>query len=236
MDEQTKKEHSSELTVPTPMFSNFYQDQYRRTVFTTAFAALTNLIAVFLIIFLVLEKPVDVYIPAEEASPLNPPSLAVSDDTITPRIPINKPNFDDSELNVWLLKTLTQLFTYNLQDYPTQLSRNQFYLLPEAQSEYLSILNDMAHLSDYTTTEVISSMLVAKAAPILYDQGLSNGRYYWVFDTPVEVSFSGSVQIPTQTMSLRLIVVRTSMENDVDGIKIASIQASNIRRGNYIIR
>ncbi|MCD8525530.1 MAG: DotI/IcmL family type IV secretion protein [Gammaproteobacteria bacterium] len=236
MDEQTKKEHSSELTVPTPMFCNFYQDQYRRTVLTTAFAALMNLIGVFLIIFLVLEKPVDVYIPAEEASPLNPPSLAISDETITPRIAIDKPNFDDSELNVWLLKTLTELFTYNLQDYPTQLNRNQFYLLPEAQSEYLSILNDMAHLGDYTTTEVISSMLVAKAAPILYDQGLSNGRYYWIFDIPVEVSFSGSVQIPTQSMSLRLIIVRTSMENDVDGIKIASIQASNIRRGNNIIR
>lgn len=236
MDEQTKKEHSSELTVPTPMFSNFYQDQYRRTVFTTAFAALTNLIGVFLIIFLLLEKPVDVYIPAEEAAPLNPPSLAISDDTITPRIAIDKPNFDDSELNVWLLKTVTQLFTYNLQDYPSQLSRNQFYLLPEAQTQYLSILNDMAHLGDYTTTEVISSMIVAKAAPILYDQGLSSGRYYWVFDIPVEVSFSGSVQIPTQTMALRLIIVRTSMENDVDGIKIASIQASNIRRGNNIIR
>ena len=230
----SKKEHSSELTVPVPLFSNFYQDQYKRAVFATAFATLTNLICVFLIIFLLLQKPIDVYVPAEEVPPQVPASLAISNYTITPKIPIDKANFTDDEINQWLLKTVLQLFTYDLQDYPLQLRKNQGYLLPEAQNQYLSILNAMAHFGEYTTKNVVSSIVSPKGAPAVYDQGVTNGRYFWVFDFPIEVQFAGSIAIPTQDMTLQIIVVRTSMENDVDGIKIASITASDIRRSGVL--
>lgn len=230
----SKREHSSELTVPVPLFSNFYQDQYRRAVFATAFATLTNLICVFLIIFLLLQKPADTYVPAEEVSPLNPASLAVSNFEITPKIPIDKANFGDEEINQWLLKTVMQLFTYDLHDYPLELRKNQTYFLPEAQSQYLSILNAMAHFAEYTTKEVVVSTVLPKGAPAVYDQGVSNGRYSWAFDFPIEVQFSGSILIPSQAMTLHIVVVRTSMENDVDGIKIAAITATDIRRSGTL--
>ena len=235
MQEKPKKEHSSELTVPTPLFSNFYQDQYKRAVFATAFTALMNLICVFLIIFLLLQKPSDIYVPAEEVDPMVPASLAISNYTITPRIPIDKANFTEEELNEWLLSTVIKLFTYDLQDYSAELNRKQFYLLPEAQNEYFSILDNMAHLGEYTTKEVIVSVVHPKGAPALYDQGVANGRYYWIFDLPIDVQFSGSVNIPSQSMTLRIVVVRTSMDNDVYGIKIASIKANNIRRSNTVL-
>lgn len=234
MAEKSKKEHSSELTVPTPLFSNFYQDQYKRAVFATAFATLTNLICVFLIIFLLLQKPTDIYVPAEEVPPLIHPSLAISNYTITPKIPIDKANFGEGEINQWLLKTVLQLFTYNLQDYPIELKINQSYLLPEAQNQYLSILNAMAHFGEYTTKDIVVSTVSPKAAPAIYDQGVSNGRYFWMFDFPIEVQFSGSITIPSQTMTLHIVVARTSMENDVDGIKIASITATDIKRSGLL--
>lgn len=234
MDEKAKKEHSSELTVPLPLFSNFYQDQYRRAVCATAFVTLTNLICIFLIIFLLLQKPIDIYIPAEDVPPQVPASLAISDISITPKIPIDKANFGDEELNQWLLTTVTRLFTYDLQDYPRELRNNQLYLLPEAQNQYLSILNAMAHFGEYTTKEVVVSTVYPKGAPALYDQGVTDGRYSWAFDFPIEVQFSGSISIPTQTMTLHILVVRTSMENDVDGIKIASITATDIRRSGVL--
>ncbi|MES2203638.1 MAG: DotI/IcmL family type IV secretion protein [Pseudomonadota bacterium] len=234
MDEKQKREHSSELTVPVPLFSNFYQDQYRRAVFATAFATLTNLICVFLIIFLLLQKPIDIYVPAEEVAPQVPASLAISNYAITPKISIDKANFGNEEINQWLLKTVIQLFTYNLQDYPRELQKNQAYFIPEAQNQYLSILNDLAHFGEYTTKDVVVSTIFPRGAPAIYDQGIINGRYSWAFDFPVEVQFSGSISIPSQTMTLRIVVVRTSMENDVDGIKIAAISASDIRRSGVL--
>ena len=230
----TKKGHSSELTVPTPLFSNFYQDQYRRTIFATATVTLTNLICVFLIIFLLLQKPADIYVPAEEVQALNPSSLAISNYTITPKISIAQTNFQEEEINQWLLRTVIQLFSYDLQQYPTQLKANQNYLLPEAQNSYLSILKTMANFGEYTTKDTIVSVVHPKGAPSLYDQGVTSGRYYWVFDIPIEVQFSGSIVLPSQSMNLRIIIVRTSMDNDVDGIKIASITASNMRRSGTL--
>jgi hypothetical protein len=160
--------------------------------------------------------------------------LAISNYSITPRTAIDKPppNFGEEELNEWLVTTIIKLFTYDLQDYPAELNQHLFYLLPETQEAYISILDNMAHLGDYTTKDVIVSVVHPKGAPALYDQGIANGRYYWIFDLPIDVQFSGSISIPSQSMTLRIVVVRTSMDNDVYGIKIASIKASNIRRSD----
>lgn len=229
MQNRAKKEHSSELTVPVPMFCNFYQDQYRPAVFATAFVTLTNLICIFIIIFLFLQKPITTYIPAEYST-IPSQSLAISDFSITPKIAIDQPNFREDEMNQWILETVMQLFSYDLQNYPQELRKNQTYFLPEAQNQYLSIVNTMAPLGEYTQKEVIVSTTHPKGAPSIYDQGISNGRYFWAFDFPIDVEFSGTVNIPSQAMTLRLVVVRTSMDNDVYGIKIASIIANNIQR------
>lgn len=231
MAERSKKEHSSELTVPVPLFSNFYQDQYRRAVFTTALVTLTNLICVLLIIFLLLQKPTDTYIPAEfSIIPSNSP--AISDFSVTPTIPIDQPNFREDEINQWLLNTVIKLFTYDLQDYPQELRQNQNYFLPEAQNQYLSILNAIAPFSERTQKDTIVSTITPKGAPSIFDQGVNSGRYFWIFDFPIEVAFAGTVAVPTQDLTLRIVVVRTSMENDVDGIKISAITASGIRKSN----
>lgn len=234
MQEKTKKEHSSELTVRVPLFSNFYQDQYRRAVFSTAFITLTNLICVFLIIFLLLQKPADTYIPADY-SDIPSTSLAISDYSITPKVPIDQANFHEDEINQWLLNTVIKLFTYDVQDYPQELRNNQTFFLPEAQNEYLTILNSLAPLGEYTQKDVIVSTVYPKGAPATYDQGVASGRYFWIFDIPIEVQFSGSVLLPSQSMTLRVVVVRTSMENDVYGVKIASITASDVRKSGGIL-
>lgn len=230
MDEKPKKEHSSQLTVPVPMFCNFYQDQYRRAVFATAFVTLTNLICVFMIIFLFLQKPTNTYVPAEYSAAPSA-SIAISNFSITPKIPLDQPSMRDLEMNQWVLQTVKQLFTYDLQNYPQELRNNQTFFLPEAQNQYLTVLNNMVPLGEYTQKDVIVSTVYPKGAPSIYDQGVSNGRYFWIFDFPVDVEFAGTVSIPSQTMVLRIVAVRTSMDNDVYGVKIASISASNIVRG-----
>lgn len=234
-DKKDKKEKTSELTIPTPLFLNFYRDQYKRAVFSAAAMTLMNLICLFLIIFLFLQQPHDVYVPAEEVAPLSPPSLAISNYTITPRIPTDKPNFSDNELNEWLARTVIQLFSYDLQDYSPKLQKNLLYFLPEAQSQYTDILNKIAPFSEYTTKEVIISVTHLVGAPAVYDQGVANNQYYWIFDLPLQIEFFGSIRFPNQSMTLRITVIRTSMDNDVYGIKIASIVATNIRRSEAII-
>lgn len=230
----SKREHSSELTIQVPLFSNFYQDQYRRAVFATAFITLTNLICVFLIIFLLLQKPADTYIPADYAA-VPSTSLAISDYLITPKFPLDLPNFHEDEMNQWVLNTVIKLFTYDVQAYPQELRSNQNFFLPEAQNEYLTILHNLAPLGEYTQKEVIVSTVSPKGAPTTYDQGVASGRYFWVFDMPIDVQFSGSVVLPSQSMTLRIVVVRTSMENDVYGVKIASISAKDVKKSGSLL-
>lgn len=216
-----------------PMFCYFYHDQYRWAVSATVVLILTNLFCLFTILFLVLQKPLNIYIPAEY-SEIPSRSLAISDFSITPKIPLDQRNFTSGEINEWLFKVITQLFSYDLQNYPQQLRRNQAYFLPDAENQYLTLLNSLAAFSDYTQKDVIVSTVRLMGAPAIYDQGVANGRYFWVFDLPIDVTFSGNVNLAAQSITLRLIIVRTPMENDVDGIKIASITATKLQRKGFL--
>lgn len=211
------------------MHKNFYRDQYRRMVFMTGFLLLTNICCILIIIFLLLEHPSDVLIPAEEVS-APAKNISVSNLAITPRIPTNRPNMKKIELTQWVLDTIRSSFTYGLQTYKKHLNTNKAYYTNTGWDQYKTILNNMVRFDTLTTKETLISVVHPMQAPTIYNQGLVNGVYTWIYDFPIKVQFSGSVPTPAQSMMLRITVIRTSMENDVDGIKISGMQARDIQR------
>jgi hypothetical protein len=88
----------------------------------------------------------------------------------------------------------------------------------------------MVQFDTLTNRQALVSVLAPVGAPIIDNQGLSDGRYLWIFKLPVIIRFYGSQNLPDQTMDLTIIVGRISMEDDVYGVQIDSIIASNIKR------
>lgn len=227
------KKNRNEISSTVTMHCNFYRDQYRRLVFVTGLVLLVNLACSLVIVFLMLDKPADVYIPAEQV--YRPDKIPnASDLAITPRIPLNRPNMEKMELTQWVLDAIGNSFTYNLQRYKQQKSDNEHYYTDSGWEQYMQILNRIVQFDTLTTQEALVSLIQPQGSPIIYNQGLVNSVYTWVYDFPIMVLFKGTVNIPTETMTLHITVSRTSMEEDVDGVKITGIKAVDVRSSTAI--
>ncbi len=96
----------------------------------------------------------------------------------------------------------------------------------------MTILNSLVIFSNLTTKQSLVSTVSPKAAPTIYEENVIDGVYTWVIDFPIQVKFNGSVNVPLADITLRLTVVRTSMQDDVYGVKIDGMKPVNLRRGN----
>lgn len=221
---------NTQLSVTARMFTNFYRDQYRYLALSSFVITLLNIACAIIIVYLlVFDKPSDVYISAE-VSRANSSIPAESDFSITPRIPIDRTNMTRSQLEQWLVNAVQSSFSYDVQFYNKQLAANKSYFTNQGWAEYKNVLEGFVKLDTYTLKDTIISILQPTGAPDLRDHDVINGRYTWSYDLPVQLEFIGTVPFPSYTMTLRVKVERTSMENDVYGIKIDGMQTLQVRR------
>jgi hypothetical protein len=221
---------NTELSVTARMFKNFYRDHYKYLALSSFIITLLNIACVIIIVYLlVFDKPSDVYISAEISS-ANSSIPAESAFSITPRIPIDRTNMTQSQLEQWLIDAIHSSFSYDVQFYAKQLAANKNFYTSQGWAQYKDILEGFVKLDTYTLKDTIISLLHPSSAPELHQHGVINGRYVWIFDFPVQLEFIGTVSFPVYTMTLRVQVERTSMENDVYGIKIAGMQALDVRQ------
>lgn len=220
----------NEISTTVAMHQHFYRDQYRRLVFMTGFVTLANIFCGLIIVFLLLEHPSDEYISAEIVN-TNTSNPSATHFSITPRVPLTRANMQKMELTQWVVDAVTKSFTYTVQTYSTKLNENKYFYTDAGWREYTNILNNMVRFDTYTSKQVLISVVRPIDAPTLFMDGeVINGVYTWIYNFPIRVEFSGSVDMPAQTMTLHITVARTSMENDVDGVKITGIEALNIKR------
>lgn len=225
-----KAKSTTELSVTARMFKNFYRDQYKNLALASFVISLLNVACIIIIVYLlVFNKPSDVYISAQ-ISNANSSIPAESSFSITPRIPINRTNMSQAQLEQWLINAIHSSFSYDLQFYNKQLSANQHYYTNQGWAQFKAVLESFVKFDTYTLKDTIISLLRPTGAPVVYKHGVINGRYTWIFDFPVQLEFIGTVTFPAYTMKLRIQVERTSMEEDVYGLKIDGMQALEVRR------
>ncbi|MFN3235243.1 MAG: DotI/IcmL family type IV secretion protein [Gammaproteobacteria bacterium] len=217
------------------LINDFYRDKFRTLQFSLLFLLAATVVSVLLFIGLFLYHPDNQYFssfykPEKNLTP------AESNFEIVPHTPINKPNMDDRELFQWFIETVVHSFSFDSQRYPMQLSRIQNDYTPTAFKQLQSILTKLYDFTTLTSAQALSSILHPQGAPVLVNRGVYRGHYVWMIEIPVKVEFAGSVVVPPVDMKLTLLVKRISMEDDVYGLAIDSITASNVIRNKRPIK
>ena len=64
------------------------------------------------------------------------------------------------------------------------------------------------------------------AGAIITNEGLQSGRYVWLVQMPVDLSYAyaGSPRTQTQTLTLQLTVVRVPTLNNLTGVAIDNLE------------
>ena len=179
----------------------------------------------------ILRSPQDVRFPAaySEQKQENP---AITQFSLVPRIAVSKPNLSNSELFQWLTNAVTASFSVDSQQFANEQMADAVFFTENGWAQFNNILNGMYQFNSLTSKDYLISTLRPQGAPIIDNKGVSQGRYMWVIELPVVIHFNGTVQVPDQSMTLKIIVIRTPMDSDIDGVKIEQIQALNVKKLN----
>lgn len=194
------------------MRNEFYRDGYRRVlmILLASFVAIIGLIII--VIVLVLSQPAPKYFAATDSG------------RIIPLVPLNEPNLQDKALLQWASEAVTSIYSYNFVNFRRVFENNKQYFTTEGWTSFLKALTDSQNLKAVQEKKLIVSAVLT-GAPIVRSEGQLQGRYTWVVQMPVLVTYQSANEQSSQNFIVTLKIRRISTLDNVYGVGISEFIA-----------
>lgn len=126
------------------------------------------------------------------------------DGRLIPMVPLSQPNLSTPALMSWVAQATTEVMTFGFNDYRRRLQESSRNFTKRGWESFTQALQRSRIIE---TVEVNQQMITAapKGAPVLQSEGLVAGRYQWVVEIPLILTYRSGAK--TQNMGLRVTVV-----------------------------
>ena len=98
----------------------------------------------------------------------------------------------------------------------------EIYYTQNGYRQLSEALTNSNTIKDVREKKLVTSE-VATGAPIILDEGIFQGRYYWRLQTPIQVTYQSASELIIQKLVVTMIVSRVPVEEKPKGIGIESI-------------
>jgi hypothetical protein len=157
----------------------------------------------------------------------------------TNQSPLDRSHRSVEDLSKWLLMAIPQCLSFTADSYPEQLETLATGFSDPALEQFKAWVNDTGIMSSLQNNGMQLNGFVTEQ-PFLLNEGVVNGRYRWLFEVPVMVSFvprgttsySQEKGIRTQRLMITLQLGRIPNSIIEHGIDIESWSVQDNRRKN----
>lgn len=119
-----------------------------------------------------------------------------ADDDKIPEYSVENPDGDDlsiphrqaSQIGDWLVRATSEIFTMDTQTYSQHMELLATGMSPAGLAEFQKFLIDSNVLAEMQNNDMVLKGFVDEA-PLLLNEGALNGRYRWLFEMPVTLTF-----------------------------------------------
>lgn len=196
--------------------SDFYRDRFGKVLFIIIGILIALGLLASLSIYLHLQKPQPtIFKTGNEYRVVDP-------------VPIDQPYLSSPDLLQWVSNALNNIFIFDFINYNDQIKAAQKYFTDNGWNVFSNHLNTYAN-----STTVQNSRLFVNAtpagAPIIINQGPLSGRYAWVVQMPLTVSYAGYTPPADQSLTMQVLVVRVPTVDNLDGVAIDNVTIINTR-------
>lgn len=141
------------------------------------------------------------------------------DGRLVPMVPLNQPNLSTPAIMSWVAQATTEVMTFGFNDYRRRLqeaSRNFTRTGWESFTQALqkSGIVEMMEVNRQVVTAAPSG------APILQSEGLVAGRYQWVIQIPLVVTYQSGNKQRSDSLLVTVVVVRVPRLESPNGVGI----------------
>lgn len=189
--------------------NEFYRDGFRNLV-KIAIVQMIVIIGLILtlLVYMNTSKPADRYF------------ATTADGRIMNLVPLDQPNMNPAALLSWVARAASEVMTFEFNGYQRQLQQSSRYFTKEGWESFTDALQK-SRIIDSVTAQKQVVTAVPRSAPIVKQQGATNGKYQWVIQMPLKVTYASSTQSRADNLYLTLLVERVPSLENPDGVGIA---------------
>jgi intracellular multiplication protein IcmL len=129
------------------------------------------------------------------------------------------PNMGKTALSNWVAQAATQIMTFGFNDIDQQFAVSQRNFTAQGWESFYKAMAASKLIENVISAQQIVTS-VPESMPILTQEGLIKGKYSWVFDMQMLITFrSGGVK-QVNTKRVRVVVERVPTSDNPEGIGI----------------
>ena len=188
--------------------NEYYRDGYRAMLKLVVIEGACILGLVFAIFFVI-----------HTHQPENRYFATTEDGRLIPMTALSEPNLSAPALMSWVAQATTEVMTFGFNDYRRRLqeaSRNftrrgwESFTLALQRSRIIEMVEG--------NQQVVTA--APRGAPVLQSEGLVNGRYQWVVQVPLIVTYQSGAKTRSDSLLVTLVVVRVPRLESPNGVGI----------------
>ncbi len=142
-----------------------------------------------------------------------------ADGRIMQLAPLNQPYMTTAALLSWVAQAATDVMTFGFHDYQRQLQAASRHFTKTGWETFTTALQASRIVESVQAQQQVVTA-VPRSAPVLLKQGVLNGRYRWVIQMPIQVSYKATNSNRNDNLLLTLVIERVPSLENPDGVGI----------------
>ena len=188
--------------------NQFYRDGFRNLI---KIAVLQSVIIVGLILALIIHMNKSVSQDRYFAT--------TADGRIMQLVPLDKPNMSTAALMSWVAQATTEVMTFGYHDYQRRLQQSSRHFTKRGWETFTDALQKAGIIDSVTAQQQIVTA-TPRSAPVLVEQGVLGGKYRWIIQMPLQVSYRAGQNSRVDNLNLNLVVERVPSLENPNGVGI----------------
>lgn len=188
--------------------NEFYRDGYR------------NLLRISLIQGIVILALIGaMYFVIQVNQPENRYFATTEDGRLVPMVPLNQPNLSTPALMSWVAQASTEVMTFGFNDYRRRLQESSRNFTRRGWESFTQALQKSRVIEMVEANQQVVTA-APQGAPILESEGLVAGRYQWVIQLPLVLTYQSGARNKSDSLLVTVVVVRVPRLESPNGVGI----------------
>ncbi len=188
--------------------NEFYRDGYRNLLKMTLIQAVVILGLIGAMYYVInTNQPKHFYFATTE------------DGRLIPMVPLNQPNLSTPALMSWVAQSTTEVMTFGFNDYRRRLQESSRNFTKRGWESFTQALERSRIIEMVDANRQIITA-APKGAPVLKQEGLIAGRYQWVVEIPLILTYETGAKKQNSGLLVTVVVVRVPRLESPNGVGI----------------
>ncbi|MBI3440762.1 MAG: type IVB secretion system apparatus protein IcmL/DotI [Proteobacteria bacterium] len=142
-----------------------------------------------------------------------------ADGRIMQLVPLDIPNMGTSALMSWAAQSATEVMTFGFHDYQRRLQQSSRHFTRHGWESFSNALQKSRIMEGVEASQQVVTAQ-PRSAPILIQEGVFNGKYRWVIELPLTVTYQSGASSRVDNLTIKLVIDRVPSLENPNGVGI----------------